>query len=118
MIMERKKFIWSFDPKIFPLETIFSITQSFVNKAYVMIDGDPNERMVVQMRTKDKSTDLNAIKRDFNIKLKNDLQASGFRVLPNLMEEAEEQPSYLDDPYGIAVPFEKRFGKKAKINEK
>lgn len=113
--MKDKKFVWWFDPKIYPPDIIVSATQSFVNKAYVMIDGDLNERMVVKMIPKDKSTSLDVLKRDFDLKLKNELRAVGIQISPDVVEEkVKEQPSYLDDPYKIAVPFEKRHGKKAK----
>lgn len=120
--MKDKNFIWWFDPKIYPPDIIVSASQSFVDKAYVMIDGNPDEQMAVQMRAKDKSTDLHDLKKAFDLKLKDELQAVGIQISPNIVKEeikgvvedgVKVEPSYLDDPYGIAVPYEKRFGKKS-----
>jgi len=110
--MRGTSFIWKFNPKIYPLGNIFSIAQTFVDRAYVTIDGDLNEQMTIEMRAKDKSIGLDAIKRDFGLKLKDELQAAGIQVVPTVFKEKIKQPSYLDDPYKIAIPFEKRFGKK------
>jgi hypothetical protein len=111
--MKDKNFVWWFDPKIYPSDIVVSVTQAFVNKAYAMIDGDLNERIAVKMIPKDKSTSLDVLKRDFDLKLKNELQAVGIQISPDVVkEEVKEEPSYLDDPYKIAVPFEKRFVRK------
>jgi len=63
--------IISVNPKIYPLDTIFSAGYIFIDKAYVIVDGDPNEEIIVQLKAKDKKTDLEGLGREFNNELIN-----------------------------------------------
>jgi len=63
--------IVSVNPKVYGLDTIFSAAYIFIDKAYVIIDGDPNEQIIVQLKAKDKNTDLERLGRDFNNELIN-----------------------------------------------
>lgn len=61
----------SVNPKIYPMNTIFSAAYILVDKAWVLIDGDPNEEIIVQLRRKDSKIDLEALGRQFNNELVN-----------------------------------------------
>jgi His-Xaa-Ser system protein HxsD len=63
--------IISVNPKVYGLDTIFSAAYIFIDKAYVIVDGDPNEEIVVQLKAKDQETNLEKLGRDFNNELIN-----------------------------------------------
>jgi hypothetical protein len=49
---ESNSVVVSVNPKIFPLEVIYSAAYVFLDRAYIMIDGDPQEDILVQLKTK------------------------------------------------------------------
>jgi His-Xaa-Ser system protein HxsD len=59
------------NPKIYPIDTVFSASYIFIDRAYVIIDGDPNEEIIVQLKAKDRKVDLEKLGRDFNNELVN-----------------------------------------------
>lgn len=59
----------SVNPKIYPMNTIFSAAYILVDKAWVLIDGDPNEEIIVQLRRKDAKINLEELGRQFNNEL-------------------------------------------------
>ncbi len=59
----------SVNPKIYPLNIVYSASYVFIDKAFVVIDGDPKEEILVELRPKDKSQDLEEMGRDFNNEL-------------------------------------------------
>lgn len=61
----------SVNPKIYPMTTIFSAAYVLVDKAWVLIDGDPNEEIIVQLRRKDSKINLEELGRQFNNELVN-----------------------------------------------
>jgi His-Xaa-Ser system protein HxsD len=61
----------SVNPKIYPMNTIFSAANILVDKAWVLIDGDPNEEIIVQLRRKSPKVDLEDLGRQFNNELVN-----------------------------------------------
>jgi len=63
--------IISVNPKIYGLDTIFSAAYIFIDKAYVIVDGDPNEEIIVQLKAKDKKMDLEKLGKEFNNELIN-----------------------------------------------
>jgi len=63
--------IISVNPKVYGLDTIFSAAYIFIDKAYVIVDGDPNEEIIVQLKAKDKKVDLEKLGKEFNNELIN-----------------------------------------------
>lgn len=61
----------SVNPKIYSLSTIFSAAYVLIDKAWVLIDGDPNEEIIVQLRKKDSKINLAELGRQFNNELVN-----------------------------------------------
>lgn len=68
---EKNSVIVSVNPKIFPLNVIFSAAYAFMDKAYIIIDGDPNEEILVQLKSKEENPRLDKLGREFNNELIN-----------------------------------------------
>lgn len=128
----------SINPKIYPLDVIYSAAYVFLDKAYVLLDGNPKEKVTVELKPKEKH-DLEKLGREFNNELLNyaqykkqaKLNAPIRQILlqralitndPSLVEkeddldldDLDDDLDYLEDPEGIAIPWEEKYGKKAK----
>lgn len=68
---EQNKVILSINPKIHKLEIIFSAAYTFIDSNYVIVEGDPEEEIIVQLIPKDKKNDLEKLAKDFNNELIN-----------------------------------------------
>lgn len=68
---DKNNVIVSVNPRIYGLSIIFSAAYVFIDKAYVIVDGDPNEEIIVQLKAKDKKADLEKLGREFNNELIN-----------------------------------------------
>ncbi|MBT3407264.1 hypothetical protein HN415_01130 [Candidatus Woesearchaeota archaeon] len=134
----------SVNPKIYPLDVVLSSAYIFTENNYLLVDGDPEEELVVELRPKDKKSDLKVLANEFNNELinyasyavqviKNDQFRTAMinRVLltnskePTADEfdlddkiepwvEKDEDKPWFDDPEGIAVPWEEKYGDKNK----
>ena len=120
----------SVNPKIYALDVVYSAAYVLMDKAYVVIDGDPEDEIIVEIRAKNKGNN-EELGRDFNSELINyavykaqsavNQEVKESIVKRALMtnvgaeitdeEEADDDASYLDDPEGIAVPWEEKYGK-------
>jgi len=112
----------SVNPTLYPLEVIYSAAYIFINRAYVMIDGNPKEEVFVQLRPKD-NVDLESLGREFNNELLNYMtylyrsirsqnireamvqSALGANAQTSITESRTTEASYLDDPENIAKPW-------------
>lgn len=73
-IREKEGYVWvSVNPRIYHLDVIYSAAYMFLETCYVMIDGDPMEEVIVELRPKNKTepTDLRTLGREFNNELIN-----------------------------------------------
>lgn len=73
-IREKEGYVWvSVNPKICSLDVIYSAAYMFLETCYVMIDGDPMEEVIVELRPKNQTelTDLRMLGREFNNELIN-----------------------------------------------
>lgn len=117
------------NPGLYPLDVIYSASYVFIDKAYIMLDGDPKKEIVVELRPKSKGADLEKLGRDFLNELLNYCmyksqveKNSELRKLilqralltNDILEEEGESESYIDDPDGIAIPWEEKYGKEKK----
>lgn len=132
----------SINPRIYPLDVIYSAAYVFLDKAYLLLDGDRKKKIVVELRPKEKSDkgDLEKLGREFNNELLNYAvykkqsernapirQAIVQRAL--LTSEAAGQAGqaeqdlegedldYLEDPDGIAIPWEEKYRKKSESKQ-
>lgn len=130
----------SINPRIYSLDVIYSAAYVFLDKAYLLLDGDPQKKIVVELRPKEKSkSNLEKLGREFNNELLNYAtykeqsernasirQAIVQRALltSEMVEQAEqteqdlgEDLDYLEDPDGIAIPWEEKYGKKTEASK-
>jgi len=108
----------SVNPKIYPLEFIMSSAYIFLDSCYVLVDGDPQEEIIVEIRPKNNES-LEEIGRKFNNELinyanytiqatknKNLREAVVNRVLMTNSENQESCPEpNINDPENIAIPW-------------
>lgn len=138
--LHKDKMFISVNPKIYPLDVIYSAAYVLMDRAYFFIDGDPEEEILVEVRAKTPKESLETLGRDFNNELLNyavykvqSEKNKGIKesiVRRALYTATEQEPgeepfteedvetekalgeeSYLDDPLGIAVPWEEKYGK-------
>ncbi|HAJ56629.1 MAG TPA: His-Xaa-Ser system protein HxsD [Candidatus Omnitrophica bacterium] len=123
------------DTRIYPLEAIMNACYAFIDRAYVSLDRPSKETARVDLKDK-KTADKNAgknLKEEFLNELlhssvryqisKNNRKIREYIVgralySPVLSEtigpDGGKELDYLEDPLGIAIPWEKKYGKKKK----
>ena len=119
----------SINPSIFPLEVIYSAAYVLMNDAYVILDGDPKKKILVQIKAKKPKEDLEKLALEFNNELLNyavyAVQAAKTQeirraiveraLMTNTLPEEQEEPveeefsgekvEFIEDPLGIAKPW-------------
>jgi len=127
----------SINPKIYPLEVIYSAAYMFLDRAYAVIDGDPETEIIVQLKAKAKE-DLEKMALEFHNELVNYavyvVQAARTSEIRNAIvkkalavagdaEAADEDEQEcecndpVDDPLGISKPWTPESAKGLKIPE-
>ena len=130
---KENKVLISVNPKIYPLDVIYSASYVFIDKNYVFLDGNVKKRIIVELKPKQKY-DLEKLGREFNNELlkyadfkKRSKQTKQVREMiiqralftndPSLVDEIDSKldlDEEFEDPEGIAVPWEEKYGKKSK----
>jgi len=137
--------VLSINPKVYPLDAVYSAAYVFLDRAYVWLDGDPKKDILIELKPKNKEN-LEKLGREFNNELinyadyqnrakstknirelllqrallTNDPSVVGNHRLEDskefddVMKEIEEDEDYLEDPEGIAIPWEEKYGNKPK----
>jgi len=121
----------SINPKIYPLEVIQSAAYAMIDKAYVIIDGDPAEEIFVELRPKNK-VQMREVELQFgnellnyavyynqarmNKEVRDAIIQRAFLTStqagePYVSEEKFEKP---EDPLGISKPWASKKSKKVK----
>ena len=54
------------NPKIYSLDVVQAAAYVLMDRAYVVIDGDPEKEILVELKPTDKKEDLEKLGRDFN----------------------------------------------------
>jgi His-Xaa-Ser system protein HxsD len=157
MAFDDDSVVLNINPKVYPIETIYSASYVFLGRAYILLDGDPAEEIIVKLKPKESEENkgasraiLESLGGEFlnelinyadykkraedtkNIRealLQRALITSDPRVLEGLegsdaggedkddkefeklIEELNRDDESLDDPQGIAVPWEEKYGK-------
>lgn len=135
--MKNKKnddFTIKLNPKIYSLSVIYGAAYVFIDKAYVVLDGDPKKSIEVWFRAKNIGDDLSAILGEFenellNYALREQIVKSNQKIreytiaqallsslgvaCPDFQEKSGSSEEYVDDPLGIAKTWEDRFEKKS-----
>ncbi len=130
------KLVLSLDKGLYPLEVIYGASYIFIDRAYVLL-GKVDDSIIVEIATKDGQDDaaLRALAGEFS----NELLSQALRrritkenqniletivsqalagatgaMVPSAFEDDEDDDDldFLDDPLGIAVPWEERFKKR------
>jgi len=126
--------------KIYPLEVIYSAAYVFLDRAYVILDGDLDKYVLVNLKLKSEG-DLKRLGLDFfnelinysdyTLRSKNTIKiremilqraiiTNDSSLAENVFESDDELDDELDeelddefdDPEGIAVPWEEKYGGK------
>ena len=125
----------SVNPKIYPVDVVLSSAYIFTDSCYVLVDGDPNEEIIVELRPKDKKESIEKIGRNFNNELinyanyavqaiKNERLREAILnrvlltnsvenvedIIPDDYLEKEAKPWKFDDPEKIATPWDEKYG--------
>jgi His-Xaa-Ser system protein HxsD len=147
-IRKAEQIIVRVNPKIYPLDVIYSAAYVLLDDYYIILDGDPKKEVVVKLSPKN-SSDLKDIEKKFHNELicyafyKKQVEKNGEmrnlilqRALltadfsgahDNLVNRSKENigegfedldDEYINDPEGIAIPWEEKFGKKSKTVKK
>lgn len=113
----------SVNPKIYPLDVVYSAAYALIDKAYVLIDGDPAEEILVELRQKeDKKIEVLHLGRELNTELLNYavyksqaklnqgvretlLQRTFFTNKEKTDNQDSCEPDYLKDPEAITKPW-------------
>ena len=130
----------SVNSKLYPLEAVYSAAYVFMDRAYIVLDGDPEKEIIVKIKPKSGCL-LENIEGEFNNELLNYadyltraketkkiremfLQRAILSNDPEMISEKnsaglepEEEPEeviFLKDPESIAVPWEEKYGKNPK----
>ena len=122
----------SLNPKIYPLEAVYGACYVFIDRAYLFLDGDPKREIKVFIKGKEKnsSKELKRLKGEFENELLNYafrislakytkeirdmiVERALFSALPH-KEETQKEDVFEEDPLGIAVPWEEKYGEKNK----
>jgi His-Xaa-Ser system protein HxsD len=59
------------NPKLYPLDIVYSAAYVLIDKAYILLDGDPATEIKVEIRKKKDSDDLKSLAIEFNEQLLN-----------------------------------------------
>lgn len=63
--------VFSLNPKLYPIDIIYSAAYIMLDKAFILFDGDPNEKIVVEIRRKNPDQNVEALVIEFNEQLLN-----------------------------------------------
>lgn len=135
--IEKKKnqLLISLNPKIYPLEAVYGACYVFIDRAYLFLDGNPEKEIRVFIKGKEElnSKELEKLAGEFKNELLNYtlrltiakntkkiretiVEKALFSALPHeeIVAEEKEEKVFEEDPLGIAVPWEEKYGKKKK----
>jgi len=122
--------------KVYPLSAIFGAAYIFIDKTYILFDGDPNKKIKVSFKLKPeiKNEVLENIVGEFknellNYALREQIVKSNQKIRETIVAQALLSPLYdtfsnfteesnnddqIEDPLGITETWEEHFGKKEK----
>jgi His-Xaa-Ser system protein HxsD len=136
---KENELVISLNPKIYPLEAIYGTCYVFIDRAYLFLDGDLDKKVKVFLKGKKELNpeELEKLTGEFKNELLNYslrlsiakntkkiretiVERALFSVLPHEKElkVIDRRPEQIDektieeDPLGIAVPWEEKYGKK------
>jgi His-Xaa-Ser system protein HxsD len=134
MTQEIKKII---DLKVYPLEAVYGAAYLFVDRVYIFLDTQEKDKLEVSLRAKEEvDFSPEKIEGEFmnellNYTLRLKLSDSNKKIREQIVEQAlfaalgreegilknndqEQKFEFEDDPLGIAIPWEDKYGKDKK----
>jgi len=119
--------------RLYPLEVIYSAAYIYLDRCYVLLDRHDKNTVSVRLRAKPEcgKKEFASIVGEFENELLNQalrrkiaqrtegvreaiIHRALFSALPESLDlslDDDDEGDYLEDPLGIAVPWEERFGK-------
>ena len=70
MEVHRDHLLLSINPKIYPLDVVYSAAYTLLDQAYIVLDGDPEDEIIAEIRPK-RNMELKKLGNDFNNELIN-----------------------------------------------
>lgn len=142
MKKETNPVIIEVNPKIYPLDVVYSAAYVLIDDYYILLDGDPKNKIKVVISSKKGKKNLKKAASEFNNQLLNYafykeqskknsnirqimLQAALLQTEEAKTEKSQatspeeeflektEDADFLDDPEGIAVPWEQKYKNKS-----
>lgn len=125
----KNQIIFFLNSKLYPIEAIYSAAYVFIDRAYIFLDGDPQKEIIICLKGKKKMNfkELEGLQGEFHNELLNYLlrvkiakrnkKVRDFIVGTALVSSSNifnssldgSDNDYLDDPLGIAVPWEEKY---------
>lgn len=115
---------FTLDPKIYPIEAILNCCYSFVDKAYVFLDSDPktkNIKVALKRKPGSNNKKIGILRGEFMNELlyslirqtvsKNNKKIREY-IVGRALYSTLPTATTLDDPLGIAIPWEKKYANK------
>ncbi len=101
------------NPKLFPLTVVQSAAYTFIDRAYVLIGGDPDTEIIVEFTPKTSKENLELLAREFNNELINfaiyEIQSRRtLRMRELLLQRATQTVSQQPQTQIRAPPAERR----------
>jgi His-Xaa-Ser system protein HxsD len=63
--------VFSVNPKIYPLDIVYRAAYIMIDKAFIILDGDPEESIKIEIRKKKQEQELHELVKEFNEELLN-----------------------------------------------
>lgn len=123
--------VLSLNPQLYSLGVIYGASYVFIDRAYILLDGDAKKLVKVFIKGKKKlsSKGLEALAGEFknellNYALREKLNQASRKIRectiekalaipdPGISEQPQDYSDYLKDPLGIAIPWEEKYGKR------
>ena len=125
---------------IYPMDVIYSASYVFLDRAYILINGDPKKTVTVKLIPKEEQ-DPRKMGMEFNnellsyslYKTQSEKNAAVREAIiqralltaefapesppADIPEFEESEADFIEDPEGIAIPWEEKFGKGDKKDE-
>lgn len=104
------------NPKVCPLDIVYAVAYVFLDRSHVVVGGDPQSMVTVELTPKDNAKDPEELGREFGSELISYAVYAFHRerskelidaILKRCLPECQNR---LDDPDGIAIPWEEKYG--------
>ena len=129
----------SLEKGLYPLDVVYGAAYVLIDRAYILLDKDKSGRTLVRVEAKEETREeglrslvgefsnellSQALRRKITMQNKAELEAIVTQALagatgamtPGTLDD-EDDLDFLDDPLGIAVPWEEKFSKEAREKE-